>query len=204
MEIGEVIKKYRIQRKLSQRLMAMKSGISNATISRIESGLVTPDTKTIQALNRALGVDLIGLLNKKDCEIENLPKGVWVPVYGEIAAGIPLECITDIVDYEQITDEMAKKGEYIALSVRGNSMAPRISSGDVVIIHLQPDIENGEIAAVMINGDSATLKRVKKSDEGLTLISLNPEFEPMFFTPKDVAKMPIRILGKMVELRAKF
>ena len=63
---------------------------------------------------------------------------------------------------------------------------------------------NGEIAAVIINGNSATLKKVKKSDEGLTLISLNPEFEPMFFTPKQVEKLPIKILGKMVELRAKF
>ena len=83
-------------------------------------------------------------------------------------------------------------------------MEPKISDGDTVIIRIQDTIENGEIAAVYVNGNDVTLKRVHIEDNGLWLIGTNPAFTPIFYTKKQCTELPVRILGKMVELRAKF
>ena len=83
-------------------------------------------------------------------------------------------------------------------------MEPRIKEGDVVIIKRQETIENGEIAAVLVNGNDVTLKQVKVEDSGIWLIPFNSAFPHKFYTKKECADLPVRILGKMVELRAKF
>ena len=131
-------------------------------------------------------------------------RGVRIPVLGNVAAGIPLEAITDIEDYEEISEEMAVSGEYVALKIHGDSMEPRMLDGDVVVVRVQETIESGETAIVMINGDEATCKRVKITPDGLMLIANNPDYEPMFYTKKQVEDLPVRIFGKVVELRAKF
>ena len=132
------------------------------------------------------------------------PQPTHIPVYGAVAAGIPLDAIQDIEDYEEITEDMARVGEYAALKIKGNSMLPRFTPGDVVIVKLQDDVDTGDIAIVMVNGDEATCKKIKKTPEGVMLISTNPEYEPMFFTNQEIKDKPVRIWGKVVELRAKF
>ena len=132
------------------------------------------------------------------------PQGVRIPVYGSVAAGIPLEAIQDIEDYEEITEDMARSGKYAALKIKGNSMLPRFTPGDVVIVRLQDDVDNGDIAIVIVNGDEATCKKIKKTPEGVMLISTNPDYEPMFYSNQEIAELPVRIWGKVVELRAKF
>ena len=127
-----------------------------------------------------------------------------VPVYGYVAAGIPLEAITDIEDYEEISADMAKCGEYAALRIHGDSMEPRMTEGDVVIVRVQPTIESGETAIVIVNGAESTCKKIKKTPEGILLISTNPKYEPMFYSNKQIEELPVRIFGKVVELRAKF
>ena len=99
---------------------------------------------------------------------------------------------------------MAAHGEYIALKVKGSSMEPRITDGDDVIIRMQETVENNEIAAVFVNGDAVTLKRVKKEIEGLWLIPTNNAYSPMFYSKKECAELPVRILGKLVEVRQKY
>ena len=117
---------------------------------------------------------------------------------------MPIECIQDIIDEEEITSEMAESGEHIALRISGDSMLPRIASGDVAIIRMQSSVDDGEIAAVYINGNSVTLKKFYKKPDGVMLASTNPSFEPMFFSQKEVVDLPIKLLGKLVELRAKY
>ena len=80
-------------------------------------------------------------------------------------------------------------------------MLPDLREGDTVIIRQQPDVENGDTAIVLINGDEATVKRVTKSSAGLTLIPANSQYAPMFFSMLDVATLPVKILGKVVEVR---
>lgn len=144
------------------------------------------------------------LSDEESIPAEKERKRNLIPVLGNVAAGIPIEAITDIEDYEEIDDTLAASGKYVALRIHGDSMQPRMVDGDVVIVRLQQDIDTGDIAVVMVNGGSATCKKIKRSQEGLVLISLNPIYEPMFFTWKQVEDLPVTIFGKVVELRAKF
>ena len=130
--------------------------------------------------------------------------GYRIAVLGSIPAGIPVEAIEDIIDFEEISPELALSGEYFGLKVKGNSMSPRISHNDVVIIRRQDNAENGDVCAVMVNGYEATLKQIKKDEKGITLIPFNTEYQPMYYTNEEIESLPIRILGKVVELRAKF
>ena len=99
---------------------------------------------------------------------------------------------------------MAKTGDFFALRIAGTSMEPKFSEGDVVIVRKQDSVESGEIAVVLVNGDDATCKKVLIHDNGLSLVSLNSSYAPMFFTDKEVLTLPVQILGRVVELRAKF
>ena len=129
---------------------------------------------------------------------------VHIPVLGAIPAGIPSEAIESVLDYEDIPADMAKHGSFYGLIARGHSMEPTINDGDVVIIRQQPTVESGEIAVVKLNGNEATLKEVKITDEGIFIIGHNRSaFEPMFLTHEKARKLPLRILGKAVELRRK-
>ena len=82
-------------------------------------------------------------------------------------------------------------------------MEPKISDGDVVIVRRQPDVDSGDIAVVLVNGNDATVKRIKKSPQGVTLIPSNPAYEPMYYSNEEIESLPVTILGKVVELRAK-
>lgn len=191
---AEQVNEERKKQKMSVVELAEKANLPKGTVEKILFGIVKhPRIDTMEAIEKALG------LNKP-----NANKGVWIPVYGNIAAGIPIEAIEDIIDQEEIPTEMTNSGEYIALRVKGSSMEPRIKEGDVVIIKRQETIENGEIAAVLVNGNDVTLKQVKVEDSGIWLIPFNSAFPHKFYTKKECADLPVRILGKMVELRAKF
>jgi len=99
---------------------------------------------------------------------------------------------------------MIKRGDYFALKIKGDSMSPRICHNDIVIIRKQEYCDNGDICAVMINGDNATLKQVRKASDGITLVPFNEEYKPMFYNRKQVQELPIKILGKVVEGRYSF
>lgn len=175
-------------------------GISYMTVSDWINAKKYPRIDKIEMMARIFNVQ------KSDLVEEHKPKKhpFRIPVLGSVPAGIPLEAIQDVLDWEEISEEMARLGEYFALRIRGNSMEPRIREGDVVIIRRQEHVENGEIAVVMINGDDATIKKFYNTGSGVMLVGLNPTFEPLTYTPDQVAALPIRVIGKVVELRAKF
>lgn len=131
-------------------------------------------------------------------------KGVTIPVLGEVAAGIPIEAIEDIIDYEEISKDMAHTGDFFGLRIKGDSMSPRISEGDVVIVRQQNDAESGDIVIVLVNGESATCKRLMKYKDGISLISFNPMYNPMTFSNDEIKSKPIKIIGKVVENRQKY
>lgn len=131
-------------------------------------------------------------------------KGTIINVYGRVAAGIPLEMVEDIIDTEEIPEEMKKTGEFFGLQIRGNSMEPRMKEGDVVIVRKQDDAESGDTVIATVNGTDATCKRLKKYADGIALISTNPAYDPMYFSNEEIEKKPVRIIGRVMELRAKF
>ena len=121
-----------------------------------------------------------------------------------MAAGIPIEAIEDIIDTEEITEDMAKTGNFFGLQIHGDSMVPNICDNDIVIVRQQEDAENGDVVIAMINGDDATCKRLRKYRDGIELIPNNPNYKPMFFNNKEIDTKPVKIIGKVVELRRKF
>ena len=165
-----------------------------------------PRIDKIEQLANYFNVSKSDLVEDKQFETTKYKpkKGVKIPVLGYVAAGIPIEAIEDIVDYEEIPEELAVRGEYFGLKIKGRSMEPRICEGDVVIVRQQPNVENGELAIVLVNGNDATCKKISKHENGITLISFNPTYAPMFYTNEEIQTLPVTILGKVVELRGKF
>ena len=127
-----------------------------------------------------------------------------IPVLGTVRAGIPIEAVENIIDYEEISEDMARQGEFFALQIKGDSMEPRICEGDVVIVRKQSDIDSGDTAIVLVNGEEATIKKVQKFDGGINLIPSNPSYDVRTYTNEQIEALPVQILGKVVELRGKF
>lgn len=121
--------------------------------------------------------------------------GVKIPILGEVAAGIPLSTQENIVDYEEIPREMAQKGEFFGLVVRGSSMEPQICNGDRVIVKHQDYCASGQVAIVIVANEAATCKKVVLHEDGLELVSYNPLFPAARYSAEAVEKLPITIMG---------
>lgn len=131
---------------------------------------------------------------------------VQIKVYGTIPAGVPVEAVEDIIDTEEIPASwLSGDREYFALQVHGDSMYPQYLEGDVVIFLKTDTCETGDDCVVYVNGQDATLKRIKRYEDGsLSLCPLNTSYSPCTFTAKQVQELPITIGGVAVELRRKF
>lgn len=201
--IGERIKDARKSAGLTQLELAKKTDLSRSYIGDIEKNRYNPSVSTLQLIATATNTPLENLLpSTKTASPKG--RGIRIPVLGRVVAGIPIEAVEEILDYEEITPELAATGEFFALKIRGHSMEPRMMEGDVVIVRKQEDVESGDVAIVLVNGDEATVKRVKKQPEGITLIATNTSvYEPHFYSNKEIADLPVRILGRVVELRGK-
>lgn len=205
MAIGERIKNRREELGLTQQQLADRLGYkSKSAINKIELGVNDIAQKRIVDFAKALNTSIEYLLGMDKKDSEKKLQSVRIPVLGRIAAGIPLEMIEDVVDWEEIDADTAKLGPIFALKVEGHSMEPRILDGDVVIIHQQEDAESGDIVIASVNGDDATCKRLRKFKDGIELIPNNPAYAPMFFSNQEITNKPVKILGKVIELRGKF
>lgn len=176
--------------------------VNQTAVSQWERGVTIPSPPILLKLSQLYGVSTDYLLGKDDTPPVRVH--TKVPVLGDVAAGIPIEAITDIVDYEDIDAAMAATGEFFGLRIKGSSMEPRMRDGDVVIVRKQDDAETGDTAVVLVNGDSATVKKIKKGPDGIQLIPTNPAYDPIYYTAADIASLPVRIIGRVVELRAKY
>lgn len=179
-------------------------GLGSSTVSSWCTGAKMPRMGKIQMLADYFNIDKSDLLEEPNSLGVKANKGVQINVLGKVAAGIPIEAIENIVDTEEISQKMASTGEFFGLKIKGDSMQPTICNGDTVIVKRQDDAESGDIVIALINGDNATCKRLVKYAEGINLISLNPAYEPMVFSNKDIKEKPVKILGKVVENRRKF
>lgn len=201
--IGPQIRLLRKEANMTQQELASKLFVSQQAVGKWERGEATPNPETIVAMSKIFGVSADTLLGESAPPLST--GGTWVPVLGDVAAGIPIEAVENIVDYEEIDTAMASTGEYYGLRIKGSSMEPRIREGDVVIVRQQEDADTGDTAVVLVNGESATVKRIKKEpDGGLWLLPNNPAYDPQHYSPAEVADKPVRIIGKVVELRGKF
>lgn len=195
------IKSAREDLKLTKRELAKRIGVHESSINKYEKGLVDIPLSKISELSRVLNVTEAYLMGWED---EQKLQGLKIPVLGTVAAGIPISAVEDILDYEEVPQSWENQGEFFALKIKGDSMEPRMESGDVVIVKQQPDANSGDTVIVLVNGDDATCKKLQKTDNGIMLVSTNPKYPPMFYSLEDIQTKPVVILGKVVELRQKY
>lgn len=198
------IKQARQIRNMRQQDLAQAIGVGQSTLSHWENGVYEPDISAIRKMCVALNVSLDYLLGLADVS-ESASEAVTIPVLGSVPAGIPLEAVEDVLDWEEIPAAMCAGGrEYFALRVAGDSMWPDYLEGDVVIVRKTPICESGDVCVAYVNGYDATLKQVKISEDNcLSLIPKNPSYPPRTFTPQEIQELPVSIAGVVVELRRK-
>lgn len=187
-EIGKRIAELRRERGLNQEELAELAMLHRVTIAKYETGQVEPGALAVSRIADALGVSADELL----CRTSKLPpfinivKGA-VPVIGEIACGQPITAEQNVTGFAELPDGVTAD---FALRCKGDSMTPTFQPGDLVLIRQQPEVEQGQIAAVGIDNE-ATLKRFYKHGEGIVLIADNPAYPPQVYT----AGSDIRIYG---------
>ena len=196
------LKYYLNLRKKSQTDLAKYIGVSNGTITNYVNGTNMPRMDKIDKIFDFLLINRSDLLAGHDNDTRT--RGVKIGVLGRVPAGVPIEAIEEFIDYEEIPEEMAKNGEYFGLRIQGDSMYPRIVDGDVVIVRKQSYADNRDIVIVLINGDDGTCKQYYRFDDHIELKPFNPMYKPLVFSKEEVDKLPVQILGKVVELRGKF
>lgn len=205
------LKTLRKQKGITQSKLAEKLGISRSTIAMYETNSSEPDLETLSAIAAFFNVSIDYLLDRNiDDNVQGLKINrsvVKIPVFGTIPAGVPIEMIEDsfIEDEEEIpADWLIGGNQFFALKVKGQSMMPKFEDGDVIILKQQDDCENGAFCAVSINHTECTFKKVLKKNNGITLMPLNPDYEPLFYTNQEVAELPVTILGVVKEVRRSY
>ena len=206
--IGAQLKELRKKANLTQIEFAEKFNISKGTIAMWETDKRQPDHETLLKIADFFGVSTDYILGRtpieKNVEAFSYEDSdiIRIPILGRIPAGIPMEAIEDILDYEEAPAYWARGGkEFFGLKLKGDSMSPEYRDNDVVIFKAQPTCESGDDCAVMVNGNDATFKRVFRNEKGIVLQPLNPAYEPMTYTNKEIDELPVRILGIVWELR---
>lgn len=214
------------EKKISKRKLEREAGLSNGVTSKWKDK--NPNQDSLQKMSEYLGVSVSYLIGESEFrtereavidgwnkkfgtdelkdEVKKIEQGVRIPVLGTVPCGIPIEAVEllDADDWEEISEQMAKTGRFFGLKVKGDSMTPRILEGDVVIVRHQSVAESGDIVIAKVNGEDATCKKLVKHPHGISLVPLNSIYEPMYFSNEDIVNKPVKIIGKVVELRGKF
>lgn len=189
-EVGKRIKKYRDLKGLTLEDIGNKVGVGKSTVRKYQEGTIKMDHNRMNDVADVLGVD-VSLLYSDEIQLELIN----VPLYGEISCGNGAIIYEDPEDYIKTPKTWINNDIHFYLTAKGDSMTgANISEGDLLLIRLQPSVENGEIAAVVIE-DEIVLKRVYRENGTFTLISENNKYPPRSFDPKTDAS--IRILGKL-------
>lgn len=211
--IASQIKKLRKSRGWTQPQLADQLSVSKQTISNWETGIKVPRMGSLQKLadlfNVKIGEITNASIDDNDVSKINKPSNVIyplsdslqrvkIPIIGEIACGDPITAEENIEGYtEETFEKPIPSGTLFALRCKGHSMEPTIHDGSLVTIREQPTVEDGEIAAVLVDGDNeATLKRVKHQGDLIMLMPDNKEYDPIILDKNN----PGRIVGKAVHV----
>ncbi len=183
--------------------LSEKTGIDKSKISSYMSGRYKAKQDGVYLLAQALNVSEVWLMGY-DVPMESIPikniEKINIPLLGTVKAGYNYLAHENIIGYESI-DNVSDKENYYALKVTGDSMEPLFSNGDIAIVHKQDDFESGNTCIVLINGDEATVKKVVRMEDGIDLIAMNPYYPVRHFSNEEMQKIPVRIIGKVVESR---
>ena len=211
MTLGERIKLRRKELGLTQVQLGEMVHKSSQVVSNWERGYTTAmSPEDLQNIAQALNVNISELMDTPapaQPPAQKVTRYTYrIPVVGRVAAGQPILAQEEIIDYEYVDERLHKGGDqYFGLVVKGSSMEPTIHDGDTIIVRVQETVENGQIAVVLVDGEDATVKEVKESEDGLTLIGHNVAvYTPHFYSREEVEKLPVRIIGRVIQSISKF
>lgn len=222
-ELGKYLNKIRIDRDISLREVYKRTGITFSHLSMIENGKRNVTPALLKNLAQLYNIDYIDLYEKAGyidlikndnnsllkkigaIPLSQNPNIVKIPILGTVKAGYDYLAQENIIGNIDVETSLVGDGsEYFALRVKGDSMSPIFIEGDTVIIRKQNDCENNEIAIVIVNGDEGTIKKVRKTEQGIILQPLNPAYAPMIFTNEEINSLPITIIGIVKQLKREF
>lgn len=210
-EMGEYLKSLREKKDLSTRDVSDLAKVSNSYLSLVENGHRRASAVILKKLAPVYNVNYLDLYvkagyadlaeyEKQQQLLTPLSNQITIPTLGTVKAGYDYLAQENIVGYESI-DNVSDKENYYALKVAGDSMEPLFSDGDIAIVHKQDDFVSGNTCIILINGDEATVKKVVKKDDGIDLIAMNPYYPVKHFTKEEMEKIPVEIIGKVIESR---
>lgn len=202
MEFRDRLIRLRKELNLTQEELAQKIGYTRTAISAWEIGRNEPSNTDTIKLAEYFGVSTDYLLGKSDNRNSDIPVSK-IPILGTVKAGYDWLAEENIIDYITLKENIPNVDEYYALRITGDSMLPLLAEGDLVIVHDQDDVESGQTAVVLINGEEATVKKVVKTNEGIELHAMNPYYPVRKFTFEDMQKIPVKIIGRVREAKIK-
>lgn len=200
MEFGDKLKQLLKEKDETQTALSKYLNVERNTVSSYVNNKRQPNFDTLKKIAKYFDVTTDYLLgsNVEPVEIKVSEGKALVPVLGYVSCGEMCLAEENVIEYIEVSQELLDRGDYFALKLKGNSMSPKFLDGDLVVFRKQNTCNNGELAIACVEEDvEATFKKIVVSEEGVTLIALNPEYDPIFINNKK----KVRILGVPVELR---
>lgn len=211
-DIGRMIRKLRDEREWSQGQLGRKMRVSKQTISNWENNRRAPDYETLEALADIFNVPMSYFVSSEDERkvLEKLNDTMQVIPYTPGRAMVPIvgvvRCGPGGLAYEDLQGaevaDVANPSEYFHLRAEGDSMEPDIRPGDLVLVHIQPEVESGELAVVIIDDEEGTLKKYIRKGNAIILQSFNQNYPPRVFVGDEMNL--VKIAGKVVESKRKW
>lgn len=204
--LGEKIRKLR-GNNMTQRELAKRLGISPSAVGMYEQNRREPDLDTLKKIADLFDVTLDSLLDYRpepSVDMQHaIPAGsvTFFPVVGRVCAGNGVLAAEDIIGYEP-ADSKYSGEDYFWLKVSGESMAPRIEDGDLLLIRRQTSVDSGDVGVFVVDGQEGVVKKVIYDEGSIELISFNPYYPPMKFLGLDVLR--VRVCGKIIESKRKW
>lgn len=187
----------------TQKEVATAIGVSPQTLNTWLQRIALPRMGKIQLLADYFGISKTDLIDPKDPEIQKSSLGTYrIPVLSTVAAGRPMFSDDDVIEY--IDYDKEPRNNIIGVRIEGDSMMPAIQDGDTVVIDREAVWEDGDVVIVTVSNNYGMCKRIKRYADGIALISNNPSYEPKYYSAAEVNALPVRIIGKVKELRRKF
>lgn len=203
--MGERIKRLRQLKGITQEDLAKIVGLQRGAIAKYEIGIVeNMKQTTIKKMADYFGVKPSYLMCLEDKTDELGNPVVEVPILGTVKAGYDYLAQENWIGTTDISKKLAETGEFFALKIHGDSMAPIFIENDTVIVRKQDDFESGNIVVALINGDEATIKKAKKSENSILLQPLNTNYEPLIFTNEEMKTIPVKIIGIVKKMDREF
>ena len=196
----------RMEKGLNMKEAAQALKMPYTTYVNYEKGTREPNSEILIKIAQFYGTSIDYLLGK--VEHKNSAKAheisKKIPIYGEVRAGLPTSTDENIEGWEEIYPQYNDSTTYAFLKIKGDSMLPRMQEGDLALVDTEAQVENGDLAVVLVNGNEATIKKICIDNDGITLHAFNPYYPDIHYTPKEVEDLPVRFCGKVVETRAKY